>query len=222
MPKARTPEAYLLVEGEDDQHVVWQLCAQHGLPERFSVEVPDGSVGISGLLEGVPSRVKTPNLRILGIMVDADQNPMARWQALRDRLQDPVRLQGYAYRSIPVMPPPAGWIADEPNRPRVGIWLMPDNQTPGMLEDFAARLIPERDALLPRAQAVLDEIDAAGLRRFRAAHRPKALIHTWLAWQRDPGHPMGLAIRAGALRHDIPSAMSFVTWLRRLFELPDT
>ena len=219
MPRPRTPEAYLLVEGEDDQHVVWQLCAQHGLPERFSVEVPEGNVGISGLLEGVPSRVKIPNLRIIGIMFDADQNPLARWQALRDRLQDPVRLQGYEYRSLPTTPPAAGWVSDDPDRPRVGIWLMPDNHNPGTLEDFATRLIPEHDALLPRAHTVLDEIDSAGLRRYRPAHRPKALIHTWLAWQANPGHPMGLAIKAGALRHDAPPALELVRWLRRLFGL---
>lgn len=48
----------------------------------------------------------------------------------------------------------------------------------------------------------------------------KAMIHTWLAWQREPGRPMGLAITKRFLDPEAPSAMEFVAWVRRLFDLP--
>ena len=102
----------------------------------------------------------------------------------------------------------------------MGIWLMPDNQLPGMLEDFVAQLIPSADTLRGKADAILQEIELEGLQRFTGLHRPKALIHTWLAWQEEPGQPMGLAIRARALGHDSPTALAFVAWLRRLFTVP--
>ncbi len=219
MPKPRTPHAYLLVEGEDDQHVVWHLCEQHNLPEQFTVEIPEGNVGLTGLLAGIPSRVKTPGLRTLGIMIDADADIGARWQAVRDRLQDRAILQDRACSTVPAIVPPEGWVSSEPWVPRVGVWLMPDNQRGGMLEDFAASLIPGDDALLSRTEAALRDIEEAGLRRYRPGHRPKALIHTWLAWQENPGHPMGTAIKAGALHYDAPLARAFVAWLRRLFDL---
>jgi hypothetical protein len=33
-----------------------------------------------------------------------------------------------------------------------------------------------------------------GVRKFALGHFAKAHIHTWLAWQSDPGTPMGLAL----------------------------
>jgi hypothetical protein len=50
-------------------------------------------------------------------------------------------------------------------------------------------------------------------------HCSKAFIHTWLAWQKDPGLPMGRAITAKALSADSAIAVSFVNWLNRLFNL---
>jgi hypothetical protein len=45
----------------------------------------------------------------------------------------------------------------------------------------------------------------------------KALIHTWLAWQKEPGQPMGQAITAKALQSDTAIAAKFVDWLNQLF-----
>ena len=68
----------------------------------------------------------------------------------------------------------------------------------------------------------VEHIDAATRQRYPNRHRSKALIHTWLAWQQNPGRPMGTAIKAGYLQHDAPIALAFVAWLRRLFEIPPT
>jgi hypothetical protein len=217
MPKKPKPHQ-LLVEGKNDRHVIWALCNQYQLPETFSVEVPeeDGTEGIEALLAGLPARLDEPKLETLGIVVDADQDLAARRQALRDRLI------ASGYQHVPKVPPAEGWIDAPPDRPRVGVWLMPDNQLPGMLEDFVARLMPPDDALRPKAEAILQEIELAGLNRYTSVHRPKALIHTWLAWQETPGMPMGQAITARVLRHDCAIALNFVEWLQRLFELPTT
>ena len=97
---------------------------------------------------------------------------------------------------------------------------MPDNQLPGMLEDFVKCCIPDNDKLLPKAELVLQEIEQASLNPYTLLHRPKALIHTWLAWQEKPGMPMGQAITARGLHHDSAPAITFVEWLKRLFNLP--
>jgi hypothetical protein len=213
MPRSRTPEEYLLVEGKDDKHVITHLCIRHGLPD-FAIREPneDGDTsGIDELLAGITRRLREPHVRTFGIVIDADQDLPARWQALRDRLAP------FGYDSLPASPDAAGWVSTESGMMRVGIWLMPDNQLPGILEDFVAQLIPSADTLRGKADAILQEIEREGLQRFTDLHRPKAFIHTWLAWQADPGQPMGLAIRARALGHDSPTTLAFVAWLRRLF-----
>ena len=115
MPKSqkssRKLPQQLLVEGDNDRHVIWALCAQHQLPEVFSVEILSKTV-----------------------------------------LQE---IQQISYTN-----------------------------------------------------------------RYIEAHRPKALIHTWLAWQKKPGMPMGQAITAKALKHDSAIALTFIAWLRHLFQIP--
>jgi hypothetical protein len=78
---------------------------------------------------------------------------------------------------------------------------MPDNDvSPGMLEDFLKRCIPEDDPLIARAEACVEEalqiLDGPPpiKGRLTRAKRPKAVMHTWLAWQKEPGTALGQAI----------------------------
>jgi hypothetical protein len=222
----RRKSQQLLVEGEDDRHVVWHLCEQHQLPETFDVVLPgiDEELGgidplLQELLSDVPIRLRQGSLRTLGIMIDADAHPQRRWDQLRSAVPEPIRVV------MPAVPVAGGWVSEEvpffATPIRIGVWLMPDGQSSGMLEDFAASLARDDDILLAKAKIVLDEVEqiaGAAQQRYVPAHRSKALIHTWLAWQRHPGRPMGTAIKAGYLRHDAPAALAFVAWLRRLFD----
>lgn len=206
--------AQLLVEGKDDRHVVWALCAKHQLPERFSVEVPgQGDGGVDPLLNSIPVRLKIAHLRALGIVLDADVNLQSRWQAICTRLQQA------GYVNFPENPNRTGTIIVQAGKPKVGVWIMPDNQLPGMLETFVANLIPADDQLLAVAMSTLNDLETQSLQRYALIHHAKALIHTWLAWQELPGQPMGQAITANALRHDSALALVFVQWLYRLFDL---
>lgn len=51
------------------------------------------------------------------------------------------------------------------------------------------------------------------------AHQPKAHIHTWLAWQEEPGTPMGLAITKRYLNADAPYVQQLMDWISRLFDI---
>jgi len=209
-----TKPQQLLVEGKN-RHVIWALCQQYQLPETFSLEVPqeEGTEGVEALLNGLPEKLKAENLRRLGIVVDADRNLSGRWQSVKHKLSS------IGYRDIPQSPPPEGWVCapSDPYLPRVGVWLMPNNQLPGMLEDFVAYVIPPGGTLHPKAEAILQELEQAGLNRYTLIHHPKALIHTWLAWQKTPAMPMGQAITAQVLSCDCPIALIFIEWLKHLF-----
>lgn len=43
------------------------------------------------------------------------------------------------------------------------------------------------------------------------------MIHTWLAWQDDPGTPLGQAITKRYLDAEGPHVAAFLSWLTRLF-----
>ena len=93
---------------------------------------------------------------------------------------------------------------------------MPSNSLPGILEDFVTFLIPNGDVLYKEAcdavRSLKDEV-----RRFKDRDVSKAVIHTWLAWQDDPGTPLGLAITKRYLDAELPEARRFVAWLTELF-----
>ena len=209
MPSKPKPKQ-LIVEGKNDQHVIWALCLRHNLPDNFSVEVvPEG--GVDALLDGIPVRLKGSGIQTLGIVVDADVAAQSRWDAIMSRLR------ASDYTDLPHTPDPHGSIIMQQDKPTVGIWIMPNNTIPGILEDFVAQLIPQDDQLRPKVEHALTEIEASRIHRYPIVARPKAFIHTWLAWQETPGQPMGLAITANTLRHNNELALAFVAWLSKLF-----
>lgn len=205
--------AQLLVEGKNDRYVISALYRQYRVPENFSVEVPSSDVtGVDELIESIPIRLKIARLRALGIVLDADQNLQGRWMAVRQRIID------FGYEHVPERPSLEGTIVSGEGKPRVGIWLMPNNELPGMLEDFVAYLISDEDSLAVKARLILDSIEAENINRYTLIHRSKAFMHTWLAWQENPGLPMGTSITARVLRNESPVTILFINWMIRLFE----
>lgn len=203
----------LMVEGTDDEHVVMHIC---GTRQLGKIETIHRYGGKDPLLEGIGARLKESDIAALGILLDADTDLQSRWQAVADRLAQ----AGYA--GVPELPSSEGTVIESPADsllPRVGVWLMPDNRVPGILEDFLRFLVPEGDPLFAHVEQSLDTIPH-DLCRFDELKKPKAKIHTWLAWQDEPGKPLGQAITARYLDSHLPAADIFAGWLQRMFFTP--
>jgi len=99
----------------------------------------------------------------------------------------------------------------------IGIWIMPNNDIDGMLEDFISFLIPKEDKLLPIASQTLDNIERENLNKYIPAHKSKALIHSWLSWQEDPSTPMGQAITKKFLTTDTDICSKLISWISEAF-----
>lgn len=213
MPR-RDAFSRLLVEGKNDQHIVWALCKQYAVPETFTVEIPKSEVdsgGVDKLLSSIAIYVLEPGLRSLGIVIDADERPQDRWRSIQNHLSEA------GYSGIPDVPDRRGMILTAPLRPRIGVWMMPNNALTGSIEDFSRLLIDSADPLLLTAEETVASLEQRNIQRFRPTHRSKALLHTWLAWQDPPGMPMGTALTAKALNPESPLATQFVDWIQRLF-----
>ena len=141
-----------------------------------------------------------------GILVDANDDFDSRWQAIANQL----RQAGVS--PLTHVTPAGTMILSEP---RVGVWLMPDNSSPGELEDFIQRLMPACDPVWPRAQRFIDDIPTLD-RKFATGKHLRAEIHAWLATRAEP-RKMGAAIAAGDLNTTDPLANRLADCLRRLF-----
>ena len=202
----------LLVEGTDDLYVVANIRDRHNLADNFDII---DCKGVSNIPDQVIARIKQgqSTVKTIGIILDADSDLDARWQSIHDILKK----EGY---ELPIHPDANGTIVLGIGRkPTIGIWLMPNNLQSGMLEDFVRYLIPPGDLLQPYVNQVLTEIESQKIsnRYDPNVHKAKAFIHTWLAWQIDPGKPMGTAISATFLDHNTELCLLFTAWLKRLF-----
>lgn len=201
----------LLVEGNDDKHVVIQLSRREQLPHNFYI-IETG--GLDKLLDAIEVEADVAERRALGIVLDADERPSSRWQAVIDRLKDLRREEHFDLPDLPERPKSTGTIIE--GSIRIGIWLMPDNGSAGELEDFVARMIPGTDPLWPLSEQYIEDIPA-NHRKFKSKKILKAKVYAWLATRERP-LPMGLAIKANELDVSVASACTFVDWLRELFK----
>ena len=197
------PSKVLLVEGQDDRHVVRHLLGQ--APSTVSFDIRDKG-NIDNLLKAIEPEIRVPGRAAVGIVVDANGDPVARWAAVSHQLQE-------AEIEAPQALCPNGAIMG--GVPRVGVWLMPDNRRPGELEDFAQGMIPDDDPVWPLAREYVRSIPEDA-RPFRPGKTSRAELHAWLATRKEPGR-MGSAIRRGDLNADGPLCSRFFAWLEKLF-----
>lgn len=197
----------LLVEGNDDQHVIWALCEKFSISKTFDVVDCEG---INNLLAQISVRLKQSGITAVGIVIDADTNIANRWDSVKGTLNT-LNL------NCPDDLPSQGLIVEN-DEIKLGVWIMPDNNLNGMLEDFISFLVPQNDQLFPFAIQALQTIEERGLNKYQAIHKSKALIHSWLSWQDDPGTPMGLAITKRYLTTDVEKCSLFIQWLNQLFD----
>ena len=231
----------LLVEGKDDEHVFYNLLEYYKIPECFTIKNKEGrdklKKGFNNLLATLDVELDRSGLSRLGVVIDADTDSHARWQSLCSILSKA------GYTSLPLEPLIEGTIVEQVGRPTVGIWIMPNNQNAGAIEDFVSSLIPLNDVFWPLAQDAIKRVvevveNDLNFRNLlasdthcrkvygrhinninRSTWRSKACLRTWLAWQEEPGEPMGSAIKSRYVDANIHHAQRLIKWICKLFAI---
>ena len=201
----------LLVEGANDMHVVIHISKRKGLPHNFCI-VETGN--IDKLLDAIEVEADVPERQVMGIILDADERPIDRWKEVTKRLNWLRQEEHFSLPELPDQPHSAGTIIN--GTLRIGIWLMPDNESTGELEDFVATMIPDSDPVWPLSKQYIDDIPSKH-RKFKFKKTLRAKVHAWLATREHP-RPMGLAIEAEDLDISVANATTFADWLRELFK----
>lgn len=198
----------LLVEGKDDLMVFKNVLENHQIKESFEVEDKNGR---ESLFKSLPLYFKADK-KTIGVVLDADFGLKKTWGKLKGILTE----KGYRPNELNKQ----GTILTAHGMPKFGVWIMPDNKENGMLEDFIKHLVPKGDVAMPFVEETLQELEGEKLNKYKDIHRSKARVHTWLAWQKDPGTPMGLAIAKTYLDANAGLSRRFVKWINDLFN-PD-
>ena len=202
-PRRQSSQIFV-VEGRDDQYVAEAVLRREDVDVTFTAD-PKRSIG--ALIKAVGAEIKAPGRTVIGFQFDANSDPESRWIEVIESLAPQY--------SVPRSPPPNGTVLTAERMPDVGIWMMPNNGSPGELEDFVSEMVPSGDAVWNLAEAYIAGLPG-GARRHSDANRRKAVLHAWLATKRKPGR-MATAIKDGDLKTGGELAQRYVAWLRRLF-----
>jgi hypothetical protein len=231
----------LILEGENDKHVIANLLDVLKIPNPIDYEIEEvfwkdflkverREGGKDAALKMLQKTLKERNaLDNLGIIIDADESVARTWQSIRDIL---LR-NGFLDEIVPRKPLSTGTIIGQEGQPKIGIWIMPDNLRPDdieskahfYLEHFYQDFIRTDDVLLKKAAEFVQYIQENHDRedydsRFRDVQLQKAIIHTWLSWLDEPGEAMGRTLKKERL-FDFNNALlqQFLTWYKMTFRL---
>ncbi|MEQ1662542.1 MAG: DUF3226 domain-containing protein [Thiobacillus sp.] len=226
------PGKVLLVEGTDDRDFFNAALKQTGLQNvRIEPKTPRDSSdkikrnGVDNLLTALELQInklfEADGPEALGVVLDADH-----------KTGDPSCDFGFSVRRNQVVTILArhGWqpalsglsmgeiFQNSNGLPLIGLWVMPDHQNDGMLEDFVTLLVKglDQQTLLAHAQHTVSHLPT---KLFNPAlHTTKANIATWRAWQKPPGTSLSNLIGHGALDLSLSPAAEFIDWLKATFQ----
>ena len=218
----------LFVEGDDDLHVISTICGFYTVPQTFKIPIPENRDivstdeeiqkrgGINNVLKAAEFYLieGSNSMETVGIVIDADTNLKARWQSVSSVLKKA------GFENLPALPDENGTVIKQEFLPTFGVWIMPDNTIEkGFLETFLTYLVPdsENNKTWQHAKNSVAALEEKLFIKENADHTEKAEIHTYLAWQKEPGKPFGQAITAKYLQAENPNSEKVAEWLRRLF-----
>ncbi len=207
-----------IVEGPDTSAVVIALLRRYtNWPQKSDDApvyiLPESSINSALKHSSLIAEFQATGRTATGLVVDAEQDRAAVWRNIR-------AFATARFNEVPEELPNAGLILVDNEGRRFGLWLMPDNQSNGMLEDFVRVLVPDhRDPLWAHAVDSVAKARAELGAPCKDVHVPKAHIHAWLSFQNPPGLRMGPAISNKILDPEGNRAEPFIRWFTQLFEV---
>jgi hypothetical protein len=190
----------LIVEGKEDELFFSAFCHHLGLNDIQVLSIG----GKTNLLRNLTALKKATNfsrVTALGIIRDADEDANAAFQSVCSALQ-------HAGLPIPTKP-----MTPAPGHPRVLVMILPDNQSPGALEDICLKAIAGTPAM-----RCVDEFFCCLQRH----HLPppknlsKAKVLAYLTSLPEPDKSLGQSAQAGYWNWDHPAFSDLKDFLRSL------
>ncbi len=171
----------IIVEGKEDE-LFFEALIKHLSLNNIQVLPIGGRTELRKYLKAI---IKTPGfdkVTSLGIIRDADSNPMATLQSIRDALRS-VRL-----------PVPEKAVVPFGDKPKVVIMILPDENTPGMLEDLCLRAVRQDPAMF----CVDQYFQCLQQKHLTLPSKiSKAKVQVFLGSRSEPGKLLGVAAQAG-------------------------
>jgi hypothetical protein len=219
----------LIVEGDNDIHVITHFCLQKGVKNivgyedetEYKLQFVYNAGGKGKAKKGLRIILEQENkdLKNIGIVIDADSQTenscIDTWLSIRNILSE------FGYANLPNNPQIGGTIINQEGKSKIGIWIMPDNQNGGYLEHFYEQLLVDNDEFWIEANDQIESFITGNRNRFPLKDKQKAKVHTWLSWQQKPEAAMGQSIKDYQGLFDLNNeiSQSFFNWFINTFDV---
>jgi len=171
----------IVVEGKEDE-LFFEALIRHLSLNNIQVLSIGGKTELRRYLKAM---IKTPGfdkVTSLGIVRDADSDPIATLKSIRNAL------------SSAGLPVPQKAVIPFGDKPKVAIMILPDENTPGMLEDLCLRAVSQDPAMF----CVDQYFQCLQQKRLILPSKiSKAKVQVFLGSRPEPGKLLGVAAQAG-------------------------
>ena len=189
----------LVVEGFDALRFFNALLRAQGYPD-IQVQNFGGNSQLHDALDTLTKLDGFSGVTSLAVIRDAERDPDAAFQSICTAL-------GRARLAFP-----AGAGKFVSGKPRIGVFILPDKDSPGMLESLCLRAVSADPTIV-----CVDELMACLARvKMTSTNPTKARLQAYLAAQPRPGLRLGEAAEAGVWPWDHPAFDLLKALLRAL------
>lgn len=212
----------LLVEGEADKSFFEKMCKKLNLNANVQVALPknlgethNGKGAVFNRLPILLPQLNDGQLTKIAIIIDADY---IKHGSGKQKTFDQVSniLEGFDFALRESDSDQKGFLFKHSDGLEdFGLWIMPNNHSEGMLEDWIIECVKsDEKALFDQAVNAVQNLSRP---KFKAHLQSKAKVATWLAWQKIPGHGLYGAMKDGLLDENSVAYEKLSDWLQGFF-----
>lgn len=213
----------LLVEGDADKLLFKKICEKIGLEAQVKVLTPkEGGKEKNGKKEAIDlllylNQLEHARITHLGMVLDADfSSDNWGYEATLNCVKEKITKANLGYND-PVHKDSGLFFPHSDGLNNIGLWIMPNNKSEGMLENWIADVLKDEDPpLLDYASQVINNLPTP--KKFKDIHRIKSEITTWLAWQKIPGQSFDTLVETG-FNEEHPVYLNLISWLKKVFSV---
>lgn len=198
-PQAITQTKLLLGEGMEEVFFFNALLKHLGIG-NVQVEQAGSKDNFRNFIATLPVRPGFLNLEAIAITRDADDNATGAFESVCTALEQAN------------LPKPAHVATYTAGNPRVGVFILPNCNDVGMLEDLCLASVAS-DIAIPCIDEFFRCVETAGR---RSNNLVKARVQAWLASQVRPHRRLGEAAQAGCLNWNDPAFNPLKQFLTQL------
>jgi hypothetical protein len=198
--KPFTKKRLLVVEGKDDINFSEKLLEYIGILDSVDIRSSEGKDNLKNLMPAFKFTTGFKNIEKIAVLWDADKNARDAFKQVTDVLKK---------IGLPSPKKPGEFSSGSPS---VGIFIMPDNSSNGMLEDLCLESVKDHEAM----KCVDNFIACTQELKEQPDNISKAKVQVFLASRSKIANSIGRAAQKGYWNFNSEKLQPLINFLKQL------